>query len=239
MLEGNRLIEALSAADQSSMQPYLTETRLGRDDSLFEVGDRVAYSHFPLGTASASYFVQIDEESGIETAMVGAEGYVGGVVNSGGLPAYSRAIVVQPGSFYRIACSDLTKLVRALPALDVLLNRYADCLMADLLQAIACNVCHGIEQRAAKWLCTFAERTEQSVIDITQEQLAARMGSGRSYASRVVQGFKREGLLRTRRGKIEVLDMAGLRGRSCNCNQLVRNHFASVMFNDAQVSVGG
>jgi hypothetical protein len=239
MLKGNRLLEALPVADQSLMRSYISETRLGRDDSLFEAGERVEYSHFPVGTASVSYFVQVDPESGIETVMVGAEGCIGGVISSGQSPAFTRANVVQPGSFYRIACSDLARLAQTLPALDTLLRRYADCLMADLLQAVACSVCHGIEQRAAKWLCAFAERTQQSVIDITQEQLAARMGSGRSYASRVVQGFKREGLLRTRRGKIEVLDLAGLRDRSCNCNQLVRNHFATVLFDDSDVSAHG
>ncbi len=225
--------------DQALIKPFLTEVRLGQDDILFEAGDRVAHCHFPLGTAMASYFVLVDEDSGIETAMVGAEGCVGGVISSGRFPAYTRAVVSQPGSFYRIASADMARLAQTSPELGALLRRYADCLLAELLQAIACSVCHGIEQRAAKWLCVIVERTRQSVVSITQEQLAARMGSGRSYASRVVQGFKRDGLLRTRRGSIEVLDFARLRERSCSCNDMVRAHFAAVLLGGPDSAVLG
>src|SRR3546814_11642121 len=49
-------------------------------------------------------------------------------------------------------------------------------------------------------------------VTMTQVQLAAMMGIGRSYASRVLQRFKHDGLLRTRRGGIEVLDREGLQG---------------------------
>ena len=39
---------------------------------------------------------------------------------------------------------------------------------------------------------------------LTHEQLATLLGVGRSYASRVIQTFKAEGVLETRRGSILV-----------------------------------
>jgi CRP-like cAMP-binding protein len=102
-------------------------------------------------------------------------------------------------------------------------------MMAQVFQAVACNASHTIEQRAAKWLCAAMDRTGESEITMTQEQLASMMGIGRSYASRVVQRFKGEGLVRTRRGGLKVLDQEGLRGRACSCNELVRRHFDTVL----------
>jgi DNA-binding transcriptional regulator YhcF (GntR family) len=73
------------------------------------------------------------------------------------------------------------------------------------------------------------ERIGRNDVTMTQEQLASMMGIGRSYASRVLQRFKREGMVRTRRGGIEVLDRPGLQGRACTCNDQVNAHFERVL----------
>ena len=54
-------------------------------------------------------------------------------------------------------------------------------------------------------------------------------GVGRSYASRVIQTFKAEGVLETRRGSILVRNPEGLRLRACLCNESVKNHFEEVL----------
>ena len=49
------------------------------------------------------------------------------------------------------------------------------------------------------------ERAEgDDVVPLTHEQLATLLGVGRSYTSRVIQTFKAEGVLETRRGSILV-----------------------------------
>ncbi len=49
------------------------------------------------------------------------------------------------------------------------------------------------------------ERTDgDNVVPLTHEQLATLLGVGRSYTSRVIQTFKAEGVLETRRGSILV-----------------------------------
>ncbi len=60
---------------------------------------------------------------------------------------------------------------------------------------------------------------------LTHEQLATLLGVGRSYASRVLQSFKAEGVLDTRRGAILVCNLDGLRLRACLCNDAVKMHF--------------
>ena len=88
---------------------------------------------------------------------------------------------------------------------------------------------HSIEQRSAKWIISTMERTGDHVLPLTQEQLARMLGVGRSYTSRVIQTFKSEGILETRRGSIVVHNSAALEARSCLCNESVKRHFDEVL----------
>ena len=68
-------------------------------------------------------------------------------------------------------------------------------MLAQMFQSTACNAIHSIEQRTAKWIISAMERTDgDNVVPLTHEQLATLLGVGRSYASRVIQTFKAEGI---------------------------------------------
>jgi CRP-like cAMP-binding protein len=78
--------------------------------------------------------------------------------------------------------------------------RYADCMLAQIFQSTACNAIHSIEQRTAKWIISAMERNEGSdAVPLTHEQLATLLGVGRSHTSRVIQTFKAEAIVETRR----------------------------------------
>jgi DNA-binding transcriptional regulator YhcF (GntR family) len=94
----------------------------------------------------------------------------------------------------------------------------------------ACNAIHSIEQRTAKWILAAMERTyREDAVSLTHEQLATLLGVGRSYISRVMQTFKAEGVLETRRGSILVRNREALGKRACQCNEAVKNHFEEVL----------
>ena len=67
------------------------------------------------------------------------------------------------------------------------------------------------------------------VVPLTHEQLATLLGVGRSYTSRVIQTFKAEGILDTRRGSILVRNRDALQKRACLCNEAVKSHFEEVL----------
>ena len=74
------------------------------------------------------------------------------------------------------------------------------------------------------------ERTDgDNIVPLTHEQLATLLGVGRSYTSRVMQTFKAEGVLETRRGSIVIRNPEALRIRSCLCNESVKSHFEEVL----------
>jgi CRP-like cAMP-binding protein len=108
--------------------------------------------------------------------------------------------------------------------------RYADCMMAQMFQSTACNAIHSIEQRTAKWIISAMERTDgNNTVPLTHEQLATLLGVGRSYASRVIQTFKAQAVLDTRRGAIVVRNPDALRLHACLCNEAVKTHFEEVL----------
>jgi CRP-like cAMP-binding protein len=229
MFDRSDLLAALRPADRDILFPRLSEVQLATGTILYDPGESVDYCYFPCGGAIASFFVLLENGIIVETLMVGREGALGGIVSNGASPAYARSSVMHGGQFYRISAADLDRVKEASPAIRLLFAHYADCLMAQVFQSIACNATHTIEQRAAKWLIAATERIGRSDIAMTQEQLASMMGIGRSYASRVVQRFKGDGLVRTRRGGIEVVDPEGLGQRACMCNESVKRHFDTVL----------
>jgi CRP-like cAMP-binding protein len=229
MLEGSNLLGALRAKDRALLEAHITECRFAAGETICEPGEVVRFAYFPRHAALAVFLVQMENGEVVETTMVGKEGALGGIVSQGRIPAYARSCVMHDGSFYRIASDELERAKEQSPSIRHLFARYADCMMAQVFQSVACNASHTIEQRAAKWHCAALDRTGESEIAMTQEQLASMMGIGRSYASRVVQRFKADRLVQTRRGGLKVLDQPGLRSRACSCNELVKHHFDTVL----------
>ena len=226
----NNLLRRLNKADFALIEPHLVATEAGPNDLLYSPGDDVQIAHFPCGPSLATFVVPNEDGRDVETILVGREGAVGGIVSEGFLPAYTRISVKFGGPFARINVAKLEAAKRRSPSLHNIFARYADCMLAQVFQSTACNAIHSIEQRTAKWMLAAMERTgDDTSVPLTHEQLATLLGVGRSYASRVLQSFKAEGVLETRRGSILVRNRDGLRLRACLCNDAVKLHFEEVL----------
>jgi Crp-like helix-turn-helix domain len=225
----NNLLRRLSVSDFSLIAPHLVPEEVAAHELLYNPGDDVGIVHFPCGPSLATFMVTNEDGRDVETILVGREGAVGGIVSEGFLPAYTRIIVKFGGPFVRLQVGKLEAAKSRSSTLRNVFARYADCMMAQMFQSTACNAIHSIEQRTAKWIISAMERTDGDVVPLTHEQLATLLGVGRSYASRVIQVFKAEGVLETRRGSILVRNPDALRTRSCLCNESVKNHFEEVL----------
>ena len=226
----NNLLRRLNASDFALLEPHLAHEESPAGALLYNPGDNVDTVHFPCGPALASFMVPNEDGRDVETILVGREGAVGGIVSQGHLPAYTRIMVKFGGPFVRLQVRKLEAAKLKSATLRNVFARYADCLLAQIFQATACNAIHSIEQRTAKWIISAMERTNgQDVVPLTHEQLATLLGVGRSYTSRVIQTFKAEGVLETRRGSILVRNRDALRIRACLCNESVKNHFEEVL----------
>ncbi len=90
---------------------------------------------------------------------------------------------------------------------DMLSQRLASLL--DVLDQVAFR---RLDARLAAWLLTRA-RTYNPV-RVTHQHIAAELGTSREVVSRVLEEFARQGLVRTRRGLVEIVDVAGLQRRA-------------------------
>ena len=225
----NNLLRRLNAPDYALIEPFLEQAAATADDLLYSPGDDVETVHFPCGPSLVSFLVANEDGRDVETILVGREGAVGGIVSQGFLPAYTRITVKVGGPVARLRVSKLDAAKSASATLRSLFARYADCMLAQVFQTTACNAIHSIEQRTAKWILSARERTGDDLVPLTHEQLSTMLGVGRSYASRVIQTFKAEGILETRRGAILIRNDTALGARSCLCNEAVKAHFEDVL----------
>ncbi|WP_298242198.1 Crp/Fnr family transcriptional regulator [uncultured Bradyrhizobium sp.] len=226
----NNLLRRLSQADYAMLAPHVAVENAVPNQLLYSPGDDVQVVHFPCGPALATFLVPNEDGRDVETILVGREGAVGGIVSEGFLPAYTRICVKFGGPFARVHVAKLEAAKLRSASLRNIFARYADCMLAQIFQSTACNAIHSIEQRTAKWILAAMERTgDESSVPLTHEQLATLLGVGRSYASRVLQSFKAERILDTRRGSILVLNRDGLKLRACLCNDAVKMHFEEVL----------
>jgi len=226
----NNLLRRLSDSDFGLIAPHVTRDVAKANDLLYNPGDDVEIVHFPCGPSLVSYIVPSENGRDVETILVGREGAVGGIVSEGHLPAYTRIMVKFGGPFVRLRVGKLNAAKAKSTTLRNVFSRYSDCILAQMFQSTACNAIHSVEQRMAKWIISAMERTEgDNVVMLTHEQLGALLGVSRSYTSRVIETFKAEGVLETRRGAILVRNPEALRIRACLCNESVKNHFEEVL----------
>jgi CRP-like cAMP-binding protein len=158
-------------------------------------------------------------ESGeaIESAAIGREGAVGLIASTGPRESLSRAIVQAPGRAVRVpvmAAQDLWK--RSRPFRE-LVDRHSEAVYAHAIQLVACNALHSVEARFSRWLLACHDRIDVDTIHLTQEFLADMLGVQRTTVTAVAQALQTKGLIRYRRGVVDILDRAGLEVATCEC----------------------
>ena len=161
--------------------------------------------------------------------LAGAAGRSRGIVSQGRLPAFTRIMVQSGGKFLALPVAALDEAKIRSRRIDDLFARYADCMLAQIFQATACNAIHAIEQRTAKWILAAAEHNGGDEVLMTQDRLSAMLGVGRSYISRIIRRYKEDGIISVRRGRIFIHDIDRLRAKSCGCNTAIREHFDVVL----------
>lgn len=223
----NALLAALASDDAEALAASAGIIAAKRGAVIFEPGEDAAAAFFPCGETLVSLAVRTAEGCFAETALMGRESAVGAVVSNA--PAFARAVVQAPGELVRIDTVALQSARARSASLADLLARSADCLVAQLLQTIACNAAHRLEPRMARWLLCISDRYGTGPMPITQDYLSRLLGVGRTYVTRAASGFQDRGLIRYQRGHLTISDVAGLEGAACSCRDAIREHFNRVL----------
>ena len=228
-IDDNLLLKSLRGADRDLIAPYLLPVAIAKGETVFTAGASVTHISFPCRHAVVTLMISTRDGRSAETATIGHEGAVGGVVSHGYLPASTSAVVQIAGPMLRIEASAMQEAKRRSPHIRDLMTRYADCLLAQVLQSSACNALHTIDQRCMRWLLTLRDRVGSSTLPITHELLAGMLGVQRTYLTRILRTLQDQGLIAVGRGRITVRDPVRMESAACECHGRVRDQYETVL----------
>ena len=218
----NRLLAALPHDVLSCLRPHLKPVSLPRGRVLCEADEPLERAYF-VEVGAVSLVTVFENGTTAEMATVGREGMVGIGILLGGEHALGRYVVPVSGFAHAIETSRLRSALRVSLELRAACETYAQAFVAHLLQNVACNAAHRVEQRCARWMLMCADRTENDTFELTQECLAEILGVPKSTWTAVVGSLQQAGLINYRRDTITVLDRRGLEAAACECYRIVRN----------------
>jgi DNA-binding transcriptional regulator YhcF (GntR family) len=225
---GNRLLSTFAAEDRALLEPFGAIMDLELGEVLHPHGEDVHATYFPFGQAMVSLVIDLSGGRSVEVASLGHESAVGGIVSCGQAPAFARAQVLVAGPAFRVPMEAVEDAKMRSGNIRNLFCRFSDYLLGQVMQSVACNAYHTIEQRAARWLLTAQDRAG-SRIELTQEAFAGLLGVQRTTVNAVIRFLQDDGLITTRRGSIQVVDRARLKQRACECHEAVEHHFAAII----------
>ena len=221
---GNSILAALIASEYKDLLPKLERVALKRGEIVYQADQDIDAVYFPEEAVVAMVDVTDDGRT-IEVGIIGREGLVGINVFLGGITTPDKAIVQLPGAAIRMRTRDLRKAVGFGSPLQRLLLDYTRSFLAVISQSVACSQHHGIEQRLARWLLTMHDYAGPGEFLMVHESIAAMLGVRRVGITGAARRLQADGLISYRRGRIRVLDAAGLGKRSCECYRYIRQQY--------------
>ncbi len=225
---GNRLLATFSPEARALLEPYGELCELKPGDIVFDRGQPVENSLFPIHKTMVSLSVELAGGRKVEVASIGREGAVGGIISCGHVPAFSRSEVLVGGPAMRLPMDKLEAAKKGSPFVGNIFCRFADYLLAQVMQSVACNAFHSIPERAARWLLLAQDRAGDR-LELTQESFADLLGVQRTTVNAVIKQLQDEQLVATSRGVVRVTDRIGLKRRSCECYSKLEDFFAELI----------
>ena len=214
----------MPATEFERLLPQLELVPMPLGEVLYESGGKLNHVYFPT-TSIVSLLYVLENGASAEIAIVGNEGILGISLFMGGETTPSRAVVQSAGYGYRLKAQLLkNEFNRGGPVLHLLL-RYTQALITQMTQTAVCNRHHSVEQQLCRWLLLSLDRLPSDTLSMTQELIANMLGVRREGVTEAAGKLQRAGLIKYSRGRIDVLDRAGLELAVCECYAVVKHEF--------------
>jgi CRP-like cAMP-binding protein len=224
----NNLLSSLPRDDYALFAGHLSQVELEKGRLLYDPGDKIDTVYFPLDCV-ISLMTLMESGAAIESATVGREGGVGMLAAISPRHSLSRAIVQVPGRCARIGVGPLAEAAGKSPGLRSAIERHNDALFGHAIQSVACNALHSVEARFCRWLLSCRDRIDNDTINLTQEFLADMLGVQRTTVTAVAGALQTKGLIRYRRGVVDILDRPGIEAMACECYGAVRRIYKTLL----------
>jgi CRP-like cAMP-binding protein len=224
----NFLLQGLEESMASNLLAQMELVPLVLGKVLQEPGISLRYGYFPT-TCVVSLLCGMENGSAAEIAVIGNEGLVGITNIIGGDVSSTHAVVQSTGYAYRIRMSTLQHEFQTNPALQTYFLKYMQALMAQMAQAAVCYRHHTLDQQLCRWFLHCLDRLPSTELVTTQEFIAQMLGVRREGVTAAAGKLQKAGIIHYRRGRISILDRAGLRAHACECYDLVRKEYQRLL----------
>lgn len=224
----NRLLAALPRKDRLQFLAGCDLVDFEFSEVVYEPQERIQHVYFPIDSF-VSFVAVIDGNQRLEVGMAGNEGMVGASLILGVANSPLLVLVQGAGSAWRMKSTVFKReLENSLP-LQRRMYAYLHARMNQLAQTAACTHFHLVEERLVRWLLMTQDRAQSDELLLTQEFLSQMLGVRRVGISNAATSLQQRGLISYSRGKIQILNRAGLIAASCQCYQADIKHYRSAL----------
>jgi CRP-like cAMP-binding protein len=206
----NRLLAALSAEDFALLEPHLDRVALDLKQVIQLPNSAIEEVYF-VESGIVSIVAASTGSPGIEAGLVGREGMTGIAVVMDDHRSPNDVYVQVAGAAQRIGADKLRTAITASGTLHRSLLRFARAFFVQVTQTALANGRAKIEERLARWLLMARDRLDAKAMPLTHEFLALMLGVHRPGVTVALQEMEGRGLIRSERGKVSILDSAGLK----------------------------
>jgi len=212
----NSILAGLPASEYQRIASHLEPVDLSSGKIIYDIDQPIDYLYFPF-RAMVSLVTLMEDGKIVEVGLVGNDGMTGIVALMGQSTSPDRAIVQIPDGAVRARLEVIREEFARAESLQSSLLRYAYTLMRQVSQTAACNATHTAEERLSRWLLMCQDRVESDELNLTQEFIAEMLATRRATVNVAATNLQSAGLIRYNRGRIVIVDRAGLMDFSCNC----------------------
>jgi len=220
-LIANQLLAALPKKEYQALRSQLEEIPLVFEQIIYKPEVAMSDVYFP-NSGIISLLAGLNERTTLEVGMVGKEGVVGLAVFMGVKESQNRAVVQGAGSAMKMKAKAFRRECDNGGALSHLLQRYTHSLLTQITQSAVCNQFHSVEARLARWLLMTHDRMEADEFQLTQEFLSNMLAVRRECVNKAAGKMQKRKLIAYSRGRLTVLNRAGLEAISCGCYEIIK-----------------
>ena len=203
------------------LQPHLEPVSFAPGTIIYQAGDFMRHTYFPQN-GMVSLLSVTEQGQTVEVGFTGYEGMVGLPVLLGQTEMPYQAMVQVKADCLRVETKHILDLFSRCGAFHDVVLRYFYVVVKQISQTCVCNHFHTIEARLCRWLTVMRERSGDKHLTLTQEFLSQMLGVQRTSIGMIAQSMQLAGIIRYRRGKIEIVDDERLKNAACECFFIVR-----------------
>jgi CRP-like cAMP-binding protein len=224
----NLILNALPKEDYERLLPDFQQVEFDLGQVIYRAEEPIEYAYFP-NNAIISIIANTSSGQSAEVGVIGFEGIIGIDVLMGSDFTLNENIIQLADGALRISTGAIIKEFKRGGAFHDEALRFIRLLMIQISQTALCNRLHSVEERLARWLLMYRDRSETDDLHLTQEFLSIMLGSNRATVTLSALTLQNIGYIRYSRGHIVITDREGLEDFVCACYQTVKNEYDRVL----------